>query len=81
MMDDEIDNMKNLLELWQTSQVDFMPISDVTESMYIYCDKNFADLLNKKIELMEKHKNDTPLSIPILCGVCRSNFRYLPKNI
>lgn len=64
MINNEIDNMKNLLELWQISQVDFMPISDVTESMYIYCDKNFADLLKKKIDLMEKHKNDAPYINP-----------------
>ena len=64
MMDNEINNMKNLLELWQSSQVDFMPISDVTETMYIYYDKNFADLLNRKIELMEKHKDDMPYINP-----------------
>jgi hypothetical protein len=64
MIDDEIDNMKKLLQLWETSKVDFFPISDVTESMYTYFDKNFADLLAKKIELMEKHKNDTPYINP-----------------
>lgn len=64
MIDDEIENIKNLLDLWQTSKVDFMPISDLTESMYIYCDKNFADLLKKKIDLMEKHKNDMPYINP-----------------
>jgi len=64
MMADEIANTKALLKLFQESQVDFMPISDVSETMYEYCSKNFADLLQKKIALMEKHMNDEPYLDP-----------------
>ncbi len=63
MISDEIENSKELLNLWQNSKVDFMPISDLTESMYTYGD-NFGELLQKRIELMEKHKNDTPYINP-----------------
>ena len=60
MMADEIANTKALLKLFRESQVDFMPLSDISETMYDYCSKNFAELLEKKIALMEKHKNDVP---------------------
>ena len=63
MIADEIENSKDLLNLWQNSKVDFMPISDLTETMYTYGD-NFGELLQKRIELMEKHKNDTPYVNP-----------------
>jgi len=64
MMTDEIANVKALLKLFQESKVDFMPLSDVSETMYDYCSKNLAELLQKKIALMEKHKNDTPYINP-----------------
>lgn len=63
MVNDEIENTKELLSLWKTSKVEFMPISDMTESMYIY-GENFGELLEKRIELMEKHKNDIPYINP-----------------
>lgn len=59
MVDSEIANTKDLLALWEVSPVDFIPISQTGESLHIY-GRNFGDLLKKKIELMEHHRNDEP---------------------
>lgn len=59
MVDNELQNARNLLHLWETSQVEFIPISKSGESLHIY-GNNFGELLKKKIALMEKHANDEP---------------------
>jgi len=40
-----------------------MPVSTLGESMHIYGD-NFGELLEKKIDLMERHRNDEPYIDP-----------------
>ena len=56
-------NARNLLALWNTSHVSFMPISSVGESLHIY-GSNFGDLLGRKISLMERHAQDEPFIDP-----------------
>lgn len=63
MVLDEIENSKELLNLWETSSVDFMVISQVSESPLIY-GENFGTNLKKRIELMKKHVNDEPYIDP-----------------
>ena len=59
MVDHEVKNTRRLLRLWEDSDVQFMPVSRTGESLHIY-GRNFGDLLQKKIALMEQHKMDTP---------------------
>lgn len=59
MVEDEIQNSKELLELWETSSTNFMPIYQYGETCYEYGD-NFGELLKKKIELTEKYKHHLP---------------------
>ncbi|MBI4417786.1 MAG: hypothetical protein HY563_03350 [Ignavibacteriales bacterium] len=63
MVEREIGNTRNLLELWRTSTVEFIPISKTGESLHIY-GTNFGELLGKKLELMEAHRNDEPFIDP-----------------
>ena len=62
-IDDELKNTEDLLQLWITSQTDFMPVSATGENCPLY-GSNFGALLQKKIELMKKHRDDTPFIDP-----------------
>lgn len=55
----EMKNTQQLLDLWQSSQIDFMPIQTYGESVHNY-GLNLGDLLQKKIALMEKYGHLTP---------------------
>jgi len=59
MMDKDIENTKDLLELWNTSDVNFMIISETGETSYMYAN-NFGEKLQKKIELVEKYRHVEP---------------------
>ncbi len=59
MVDDELENINDLLDLATTSRVNWMPLFQYGETWFLYGD-NFADLLKKKIELMQKHRDDLP---------------------
>lgn len=59
MMDREIQNAHDLLDLWRTSEIDFMVISKTGETSYIY-GENFGTLVQRKIELMEKYRHVAP---------------------
>lgn len=63
MVLDEIENTKDLLSLWQTSKTNWMIVSGVGETTFIYY-KNFGELLKRKIELMKRHENDEPYVDP-----------------
>jgi len=63
MIEDDIQNSKELLKLWETSSVNFMPIYRYGETCYEYGD-NFGELLKKKIELTEKYKHHLPFIDP-----------------
>ncbi|MEO8166617.1 MAG: hypothetical protein ABI623_00130 [bacterium] len=63
MVLDEIENTKELLNLWETSTTNWMVISDVGETTFIYY-KNIGELMKRKIELMQGHENDEPYVDP-----------------
>ena len=59
MVESELANARELLALWETSRIDFMPVSTMGETLHSYA-TNFGMLLRKKIELMELHGNGEP---------------------
>ena len=63
MVLDEIANTKDLLRLWETSRTNWMMVSDVGETTFVYY-RNMGDLMKKKIALMEGHENDEPYVDP-----------------
>jgi hypothetical protein len=63
MVLDEIENTKELLKLWETSKTNWMILSDVGETTFIYY-KNFGEQLKRKIALMKGHENDEPYVDP-----------------
>ncbi len=60
---DEIQNAKDLLHLWETSRTNWMVVSDVGETTFIYY-RNLGELLKRKIALMTGHENDEPYVDP-----------------
>jgi len=63
MIEREIRNCQELIRLWKETPVEWMVISGTEETPFIYAE-NFANLLEKKITLMEKHKKDEPFIEP-----------------
>jgi hypothetical protein len=63
MVLDEIENTKELLRLWETSKTNWMIVSAVGETTFIYY-KNFGEQLKRKIELMKGHEDDEPYVDP-----------------
>ena len=63
MVLDEIENTKELLKLWETSRTNWMILSDVGETTFIYY-KNFGELLKRKIALMKGHEGNEPYVDP-----------------
>ena len=63
MVLDEIKNARDLLHLWETSKTNWMIVSGVGETTFIYYE-NFGDQLRRKIELMKGHENDEPYVDP-----------------
>jgi hypothetical protein len=63
MVLDEIENTRQLLNLWETSDTRWMYYSGTGETTFIYGD-NLGELLRKKIVLMTGHENDEPYIDP-----------------
>jgi len=63
MIHQEIENTRELLELWETTPVEFMAVSSVGETTFIY-GENIGDLLRTKIELMTARQDDEPYIDP-----------------
>jgi hypothetical protein len=59
MVDDEIRNAKDLAALFESSKTRFMPVDATGETFNMY-GTNLADLIRRKVALMEKHRNDEP---------------------
>ncbi|MFV1980476.1 MAG: hypothetical protein ACC655_04915, partial [Rhodothermia bacterium] len=59
MIDNDIENTKELLDLWETSPVEFMLVSDQVETSSVY-GENMGDLLRRKLELTEQYRNAEP---------------------
>ena len=55
----ELLNTRRLLSLWETSRTEFMLVSDVGETSFIY-GENFGELLTKKIQLTEQYGDEEP---------------------
>ena len=63
MVASELENTKTLLKLWETSTIDFIPISAFGETMHDY-GTNFGEVLQKKISLMETYGDRLPYIDP-----------------
>jgi hypothetical protein len=62
-IDDELKNAGDLLQLWNTSHTNFIPVASLGENWAFY-GSNLGELLQKKIDLMKKHREDTPFIDP-----------------
>ena len=58
-IDDELNNARDLYDLWTTTHAEFMPVASNGENWALY-GENFGELIRKKIDLMNRHRNDTP---------------------
>ncbi len=63
MVRSELENARSLLDLWQRSTRDCIPVSTVGESLHMY-GQNFGELLERKIDLMIRHRDDEPYIDP-----------------
>jgi hypothetical protein len=63
MVLDEIENTKDLINLWETSTTNWMILSGVGETTFIYY-KNMGELMKRKVELMTGRENDEPYVDP-----------------
>lgn len=63
MMTAEMQFAKDLLQLWETSNINWMVVSKVAETSYIY-GENIGELIRKKIALMEKYGDVEPYIDP-----------------
>jgi len=63
MVTTEMQLAKDLLQLWETSNVNWMVVSKVAETSYIY-GENLGELIRKKIALMEKYGDVEPYIDP-----------------
>jgi len=59
MIDAEIENSRAMIKLWKESAAEWMMVSDIGETPFIY-GTNFPELLEKKIALMKRHRTDSP---------------------
>ena len=59
MIDLDLENTDRLLTLWETTETEFMLVSDVGETSFIY-GENLADQLRRKIELTEAYRHHAP---------------------
>jgi hypothetical protein len=59
MIDLDLDNTRNLLDLWENSETEFMLVSGVGETSFVY-GENLGELLVRKIELTERYRDVEP---------------------
>ncbi len=59
MMARDLQNTKDLLDLWETSKVHFMVVSQTGETSFIY-GENLGELLRRKIALVEQYRHVEP---------------------
>jgi hypothetical protein len=63
MVDNELENTRLFLRLWNESGCDFMPVSSVGETIHMY-GENLGILLLRKIHLMERYGKEEPFVDP-----------------
>ncbi len=59
MIDLELESTRRLLALWEQNDTEFMLVSGVGETSFIY-GENFGELLRRKIELTERYRHVEP---------------------
>jgi hypothetical protein len=59
MVDDEVRNAKDLAALFEESATRFMPVDPAGETFNMH-GTNLPELIRRKVDLMEKHRNDEP---------------------
>jgi len=59
MIDRDLANTRDLLDLWENSETEFMLVSAVGETSFIY-GENLGDLLRRKIELTQTYRHAEP---------------------
>ena len=59
----ELQNTRDLLDLWESTDVNFIPITESGETMHTY-GANLGELLRKKIELTERYGDRDPYIDP-----------------
>ncbi|MGD0782387.1 MAG: hypothetical protein ABSA30_05960 [Candidatus Aminicenantales bacterium] len=59
MIEREIANSRDMIALWNEAPVEWMMVSPLGETPFIY-GENFPELLEKKIALMRRHRKDEP---------------------
>ena len=72
LMDREIQNSRDLLELWKETDVEWMIVAEDGETPFLYGD-NMPDLLERRISLMERHMGDIPAVDPDYMFRVRNN--------
>ena len=58
-IDLDLENTRELLDLWETSPVEWMLVSDVGETSFVY-GENFGELLRRKLELTAQYRDRAP---------------------
>jgi hypothetical protein len=79
MMDNELQNARDLLNLWRSTKVNFIPINQYGESWHEY-GENLGELIEKKIALMEKHGNDLPYIDPDFMWRMPKEYKYFEEK-
>jgi hypothetical protein len=79
MMSDELQNARDLLQLWRSTEISFIPIHASGETWHEYGD-NLGKLIVKKIALMEKHKDDLPYIDPNYMWRMPPEFKSLEEK-
>jgi len=73
---DEIENARDLLALWNSATSEFMMISDIGETTFMY-GESLGEKVARKIELMQGRENDEPFIDPdYMWRVPGYEFRY-----
>ncbi len=62
MVANELENARELLELWESTDIDFIVLAEQGETTHTY-GNNLPILLRKKIELMERYADMRSLYI------------------
>src|SRR5690606_19643806 len=56
MIDLDLANTRALLELWETSETEFIVVSEVSETSFVY-GENLGDHLRRKLDLTERYRD------------------------
>lgn len=79
MVDDEIRNARALAGLFASSTTPFMPVAPEGETFNMY-GPNLAELIGRKIALMEKHRDDEPRVDPDFMWRMPPDARLDPRD-